>query len=767
MDETRISRLIELLNQVADVGGSREQTKMLPNREVINATPAGMANYVIVEDEGGYYIPAVKVPGVSYTNGDLVNLLKIKGTEAIAFQQGSGSGSSGIAIHDHSDDTEGGPDLHAIEELEFDDAAALTIDAAGAITRTQVYHEVDTFGGAASDNLDTINGGVEGDLLIIKAANGARTVVVRHNQDNIWLSGETNISLDDADDHLMLVYDGTYWCDVGWSAGGGWKFDTDDLLVVGADGDYATVAAAIAAAAAGDTIWLDIGTWTCDAQTLPDGVNIIGLDKDACILRTTTQFTTLTAGNGSYIANLTIENEYAVALGTVTALSVGVGDTVECFNCKFYANNTDGAAAGANAVNNSGTVSLRQCEANGTGAAGTRLGLSNYSTAYIYGGKYTGDTYGVRNQAGGDHSYFREPAYVASMLNSNTTGTGISGGVVFPDGLITDITQNTSGGAVAAGAVGYLDENGEFKTTATAYSNVAWCVAMCGAANSANVYITRQGSPITVTLNGNCSAGDYLYTSTTAGQAQPQSYVRPEVFAVALTANAAGAGGTCSARLLCGRMTYTLTSTNDVFDINGASDSDWQSTQNGAPAGAVITYNTPLTAGAEDTIVPAAATQLGKLVLHNTTRGEEAFISSVNIVANTITVTDAADVAAWVNGNGLEVRSQTNTDTLAAGIYFFDVEITSAEVPALATMLGFNWFYRDTGAANESCVLHPYETGVGSKRFTITGQVANIFFRGYGFASLNQRRFTIAWTASGVGTGRPILKLHEVTVAIP
>jgi len=64
-----------------------------------------------------------------------------------------------LAVHDHSTVNDGGQNLRAIDEFELDDASALTISAGGAITRTQVYHSVDTNGAAALDNLDTINGG--------------------------------------------------------------------------------------------------------------------------------------------------------------------------------------------------------------------------------------------------------------------------------------------------------------------------------------------------------------------------------------------------------------------------------------------------------------------------------------------------------------------------------------------------------------------------------------------------------------------------------
>lgn len=87
----------------------------------------------------------------------------------------------------------------------------LTISAGGAITVTQAYHRVDTNADGATDDLDTINGGVTGQLLVLRPENDARTVVVKHNTGNIWMLGAADVSLDDVNDHLMLVFDGSKW----------------------------------------------------------------------------------------------------------------------------------------------------------------------------------------------------------------------------------------------------------------------------------------------------------------------------------------------------------------------------------------------------------------------------------------------------------------------------------------------------------------------------------------------------------------------------
>ncbi len=99
-------------------------------------------------------------------------------------------------------------------------ATEVTI-ATGAITITQMFHTVDTEGDAASDDLDTINGGGTVNMIVIRAANDARTVVVKHNTGNIWLQGKADISLDDLEDGLLLVWDGTKWFDIAAGGGGG------------------------------------------------------------------------------------------------------------------------------------------------------------------------------------------------------------------------------------------------------------------------------------------------------------------------------------------------------------------------------------------------------------------------------------------------------------------------------------------------------------------------------------------------------------------
>jgi len=90
---------------------------------------------------------------------------------------------------------------------------ALTI-ASGVITVTGPgFYEIDTEGAAASDALDTISGGSEGDVVILKSKADARNVVITDGTagaDNIDLIG-ASITLDTANQRVKLQRGSTNW----------------------------------------------------------------------------------------------------------------------------------------------------------------------------------------------------------------------------------------------------------------------------------------------------------------------------------------------------------------------------------------------------------------------------------------------------------------------------------------------------------------------------------------------------------------------------
>jgi len=79
----------------------------------------------------------------------------------------------------------------------------------GAITVTKSFHNVDTENDDATDNLETINGGTDGDILVLKPNDTGRTVVVKNGVGNIICGAD--IPMDNVNDTVTLINGGTNW----------------------------------------------------------------------------------------------------------------------------------------------------------------------------------------------------------------------------------------------------------------------------------------------------------------------------------------------------------------------------------------------------------------------------------------------------------------------------------------------------------------------------------------------------------------------------
>lgn len=90
------------------------------------------------------------------------------------------------------------------------DGSTLTISS-GAVTVTGNYHKIDTESSAATDDLTDINGGVLGQILVIRSVNSGRDVAVKETG-NIRLAG--SFTLADTDYTLTLIFDGTNWYEI-------------------------------------------------------------------------------------------------------------------------------------------------------------------------------------------------------------------------------------------------------------------------------------------------------------------------------------------------------------------------------------------------------------------------------------------------------------------------------------------------------------------------------------------------------------------------
>jgi hypothetical protein len=84
--------------------------------------------------------------------------------------------------------------------------------AAGAVTITSSFHAIDTEAAAATDDLDTISGGTTGRILVIHAADSTHDVVAKDGTGNLKLAGD--FTMNNAEDALTLIYNGTNWLEL-------------------------------------------------------------------------------------------------------------------------------------------------------------------------------------------------------------------------------------------------------------------------------------------------------------------------------------------------------------------------------------------------------------------------------------------------------------------------------------------------------------------------------------------------------------------------
>ena len=87
---------------------------------------------------------------------------------------------------------------------------------AGVVSAFRSYHAIAAEGGPGADTLDTINGGVVGDLLIIKANTGD-TITIPSATGNIITDGSVTIILSGFD-LAVFIFDGTNWLELSRSS---------------------------------------------------------------------------------------------------------------------------------------------------------------------------------------------------------------------------------------------------------------------------------------------------------------------------------------------------------------------------------------------------------------------------------------------------------------------------------------------------------------------------------------------------------------------
>lgn len=97
------------------------------------------------------------------------------------------------------------------------EASTLSISS-GVITVDRTAHVVDTQTAASTDDLVSISGGTDGNILVLYPANSARTVVVKDGTGNIQINGD--FTMDNEQDTITLVKRGINWQELSRSDNG-------------------------------------------------------------------------------------------------------------------------------------------------------------------------------------------------------------------------------------------------------------------------------------------------------------------------------------------------------------------------------------------------------------------------------------------------------------------------------------------------------------------------------------------------------------------
>lgn len=151
---------------------------------------------------------------VGNSSGEVTELAPTTGGVMIASSAGVPTWSTAIFVNTSQDvgigTTTPNSKLSVNGLLALSGRTDLTIDT-GAVTAVKSYHRIETEGSSATDQLDTINGGVSGDILVLASANSARDTSVANATGNIFLAG-SNFVLSHTRDRLVLMHDGS----AGW-----------------------------------------------------------------------------------------------------------------------------------------------------------------------------------------------------------------------------------------------------------------------------------------------------------------------------------------------------------------------------------------------------------------------------------------------------------------------------------------------------------------------------------------------------------------------
>jgi len=259
------------------------------------------------------------------------------------------------------------------------------------------------------------------------------------------------------------------------------------------------------------------------------------------------------AGSGIYLSSVNnAENAYAplridgstLILQNGSAGNVGISTTAPIAKLDIRSDLGTAPAASVSAnsnsfaamvIDNSGLGSLLTASRSGD----TRFTVTNLGDVIAKGqiqmGNYTTAQAASLTPVGRGALYYNTTDNQLYISNDGTTWSTLSGQTTIP-------LTNTSGGSVTQYSIVIQDTTADssFTTTTTAYNTkVIGIMSSSTCASSAICLVTVSGET-TVRIANDVARGDYIYTSTTAGQAFGSAKLSDGMLGVALTSGSAG-----------------------------------------------------------------------------------------------------------------------------------------------------------------------------------------------------------------------------------
>lgn len=184
---------------------------------------------------------------------------------------------------------------------------------------------------------------------------------------------------------------------------------------------------------------------------------------------------------------------------------------------------------------------------------------------------------------------------------------------------------------------------------------------------------------------------------------------------------------------------------DDIFSETLMGDTPFTAKINGSPSATSVVYDTD---SGENSLT--TGTDIGKMVLHNTTRGNNRLIESVDRATNTITTQSSSDD--WADNDDITTQSQVNTQS-----GYVDLDL-SGFVATTVTGIFVLVFMKDTAATGEVLRLHPYQSYAGARSVPLWNKTTGLFDTLVAPLAVVSRKITFLVTASGADTAYIVLK---------